>query len=73
MMASRAIGYLLLALLVGAVIVSFIILGVQWVRSSNNEAKGTPSPSPKAGQIFYEFGPSVQISYVGLPVLNTEV
>lgn len=61
MVASRIIGYLLLAILLGSVLLSFLILGVQWVRSESN--KGTATPTKSGFVIQYEAPATAQIVY----------
>jgi hypothetical protein len=58
MVASRAVGYFLLAMLVGAVLLSLVILGVQWVRSSN------PTTVQKTSSVLYYEAPvAAQVVY----------
>ncbi len=61
MVASRVVGYLLLAILVGAVLLSFLILGVQWVRSESNRSTATPTKTSLV--IQYEAPAIAQIVY----------
>jgi cytochrome c biogenesis protein ResB len=71
MVASRAVGYALLGLLVGAVLLSLVILGVQWVRSSDTSAK---SAVPKASSVLYYEAPLVaQVVYPSLSEVRFEV
>ncbi len=64
MFASRIIGYLLLAILAGSVIVSLAILGIQWVRSD----QGRTVPVPKSGAVlYYEAPASFGITYHSPP------
>jgi hypothetical protein len=60
MMASRVVGYLLLAILVGAVLLSFVILGIQWVRSEDNK---TATPTKTGYVIQYQAPVTAQVVY----------
>jgi hypothetical protein len=65
MMSSRVIGYVLLLILVGAVLLSFLILGIQWVRSEDDKSKGIVTPTVR--MIQPETLSSVQIVYHNQP------
>lgn len=71
MMASKAIGYVLLAVLAGAVLLSLLILGVQWARSADDKSKGIVTPTvrmvqeynaPEVARIVYYSQPGLIVS-----------
>lgn len=70
MMASRAIGYVLLAVLVGAVLLSLLILGVQWVRSADDKSHGVVTPTVRMVQ-EYNAPEEARIVYYTLPDFTT--
>jgi len=49
MISSKIVGFVLLAILVGSVLLSILILMVQWVRSESDK----PTPAPKVSTVLY--------------------
>ncbi|MEI6046889.1 MAG: hypothetical protein WCS37_21280 [Chloroflexota bacterium] len=67
MMSSKVAGYFLFALLIGAVLLSLLILGVQWVRSSAN------APKAVGNVLYYEAPVVAQVAYYSLSEVRFEV
>lgn len=65
MMASRAFGIILLLALVAFALLSFGLLMVQWVRSSNE-----PAPTKTSTILYYEAPVTAQLVFHSLPDLD---